>query len=292
MSQEEETPDSAATPLSRRVALATIAAVGAACRRGPKATERLDHVRVRRAEGPLPKRDPASAAWDEATEYEAALVMQNVSPPMLQQPSIPRVKVRALHDRNWVVFRLEWEDRSRNELMGPSIFSDAAAVQLPRDRGSMPGPMMGHPGAPVRLIYWKAAWQTPDMLAALHPNKPPTSYPYEPATTEHRAAMELQYAPARATGNPNVVRRGDTPVMVGEAEMFGSFTAVRDVEADGRGVYETGRWRVVLGAAVGVVNGPLSPGESQVAFALWEGAAKNVGGRKMRSEAWVRLVVV
>ena len=109
---------------------------------------------------------------------------------------------------------------------------------------------------------------------------------------EHRAAMELQYAPARATGNPNVVRRGDTPVMVGEAEMFGSFTAVRDVEADGRGVYETGRWRVVLGAAVGVVNGPLSPGESQVAFALWEGAAKNVGGRKMRSEAWVRLVVV
>ncbi|MFO0608985.1 MAG: ethylbenzene dehydrogenase-related protein [Polyangiales bacterium] len=292
MSQEEETPGAAASsPLSRRVALAALAAVGAACRRGPKPAQRLDHVRVARVDGPLPKRDPLAEAWDEATEYEAALAPQNVTPPMLQRPAVARVKVRALHDLNWVAFRLEWEDRSRDELLGPAIFSDACAVQLPRDPGSTPGPMMGHPGAPVRLIYWKGAWQTPDMLAALHPNKPPTDYPYEAARPEHRRALELQYAPARATGNPNLVRRGDRPVMVGEAEMFGSFTAVRDREADGFGVHQDGRWRVVLGAPVGVVNGALNVGESQVAFAVWEGAAQNVGGRKMRSEAWVRLVV-
>ena len=77
----------------------------------------------------------------------------------------------------------------------------------------------------------------------------------------------------------------------GLVKRFGSFTAVRDREADGFGVHQDGRWRVVLGAPVGVVNGALNVGESQVAFAVWEGAAQNVGGRKMRSEAWVRLVV-
>lgn len=290
MSHDEEQP-LVSVPMPRRMALAAVAAVAAACRRGPKIVQRLDHVRVARVGGGLPKRDPASALWDETSEHEAALVPQNVSPPLLQQPGIARVKVRALHDGDWVAFRLEWTDAARNELMGPSIFSDAAAVQLPRDRASNAGPMMGHPGAPVRLLYWKAAWQTPDMLAALHPNKPPTPYPYEPADAEHRAAMELQYAPARATGNPNLVRPGNAPVMVGEAEMFGTFTAVRDAQADGVGVYAEGRWRVVIATPRGTVNGVLSQGESQVAFAVWEGAAKNAGGRKMRSEAWVRLVV-
>jgi len=31
--------------------------------------------------------------------------------------------------------------------------------------------------------------------------------------------------------------------------------------------------------------------ESKVAFALWEGAAKNIGARKMRSEQWIRMVL-
>lgn len=290
MTPEKETETATGEmSMTRRLAL-TLVAVAAACRPKPTVAQ-LDHVRVKRVQGSVPKQNPEAEAWNEAPEYSGPLAPQNVTPPMLQQPGIARVKVRALHDGDWVAFRLEWEDRAGDTLLGPSRFSDAAAVQLPRDRGASPSPMMGHPGAPVRLLYWKAAWQTPDMLMALHPNKPPTPYPYEAAATEHRAAMELQYAPARAVANPNLNRPNGAPVMLGEAEMFGSFTAVGDAQTDGKGVYREGKWRVVLAMSLRMAPSLATGQESQAAFALWEGSAQNAGARKMRSEQWVRLVM-
>lgn len=276
--------------MSRRLALALVAAA-AACRRTPT-LQRLDHVRIKRVTEGLPKRDPGSSAWDDATEYEASLVPQNVTAPMLQRPGVSRVKVRALHDGEWVAFRLEWSDTSRGDVQGPSRFSDAAAVQLPRDAGAQPSPMMGHPSAPVRILYWKAAWQTEDMLQALHPNRPPTLYPFEVAPPEVREEMARSYAPAVAAHNPNHHEPGDPPVFVGEAEMFGTLTAVANARADGRGVFKDNTWRVALSMPLAMLNDGIHAGrESTVAFAVWEGAGQNAGARKMRSEQWVKLVM-
>ncbi len=152
--------------------------------------------------------------------------------------------------------------------------------------------MMGHPGSAVRILLWKAPWQTADMLSALHPNRPPPFYPFEAAPEEHRARMAAHYAPADNVHNPNVHRPGGVPVVVAEAEMFGSLTGVQVSALDGRGVYAGRTWKVVLASPAENLGSTLRPGrESKVAFAVWEGSAGNVGARKMRSEQWVRLVM-
>jgi DMSO reductase family type II enzyme heme b subunit len=104
--------------------------------------------------------------------------------------------------------------------------------------------------------------------------------------------MGRMYAPAVAAGNPNYHRPGDPPVFLGEAEMFGTLTAVEDAEVDGRGAWAEGKWRVVLAAPIEKLGGAVRVGrESKVAFAVWQGAMKNAGGRKMRAEQWARLVL-
>jgi len=278
--------------VSRRFALGLFSAVAAACGRTPRPLQILDHVLAKRSSGALPKRAPASPLWDETSEYSTPLAQQNVTAPMLQQPGVTRVKARALHDGTWIAFRLEWADTAKNELYGPSTFSDAAAVQVPRESGTPPSPMMGHPGGPVRILYWKAAWQVADQLAALHPNKPPTDYPFLASAPEHRELMEKQYAPASNAGNPNFHKSGDPPLFLGEAEMFGSLTGVPNVELDGRGEYAERTWRVVLAAPLANLGSAVRPGrESSVAFAVWEGGGQNIGSRKMRSEQWARLIL-
>lgn len=277
--------------ISRRSVIAgAVAAAAVACKRTP-AAQALDHVEAQRVAA-LPKGDPTAAAWNDAQEYEGALAPQNITPPMLREPSVSRVKVRALHDGTWVAFRLEWTDSAEDGLLGPSRFSDAAAVQVQRDRGPTPSPMMGHPGAAVRILLWKAAWQTADMVSALHPNRPPPFYPFEAATPEHRERMTAQYAPANNVHNPNFHRPGGGAVILAEAEQFGTLTGIPVNELAGRGVYANRTWRVVLASPMEALGNAVRPGsESNVAFALWEGSSKNVGSRKMRSEQWVRLVM-
>lgn len=258
-----------------------------------RAPERLDHVRAVRTQGTLPRHDPVSPLWNDAPEFEATLAPQNVVAPMLQQPSVTKVRVRALHDGTWIAFRLEWQDPTRDDVLGPSRFSDAVAVQIPRDRGQTPSPMMGHAGAPVRILYWKAAWQQPDMLAALHPNHVPGHYPFEAAQGEARTSLATLYSPAQAVDNSQLRRPNGVPVFAGEAEGFGTLSPARSLEADGRGVHRDGHWYVVVAMPIGDLgNSPLAPGQqTSVAFAVWEGSAQNTGSRKMRSENWVRLTI-
>lgn len=277
--------------ISRRSVIASaVAAAAVACKKTP-AVQAVDHVEVKRVAA-LPKSDPAAAAWGEAIEYEGALAPQNVVPPMLREPSVARVKVRALHDGTWVAFRLEWADAAQDGLMGPSRFCDAAAVQVPRDGGGVPSPMMGHPGAAVRILLWKSAWQTEDMVSALHPNRPPPFYPFEASPEQHRERMTKLYAPANYVDNPNFHRPGGGPVVLAEAEAFGTLTGVRVEALAGRGAYSDRGWKVVLASPMEALGAAVRPGaQTNVAFAVWEGSAKNVGSRKMRSEQWVRMVL-
>jgi hypothetical protein len=270
------------------VALLASCDCGGPAREGPVVVVRID--------GELPTEDPLHKAWKKAPEREVVMVTQNVTAPQLTTPSIDKIRVRALHDGAWVAFRIEWEDATEDAVSGVSRMSDGVAVQLPAARGTTPSPMMGHAGdsGRVSILHWRGAWQDPDPMASNYPNRPPTLYPAEAAAEgPDRDELRRVYSPAVAVRNPTVAGRGGPPAVAAEAEGFGTLSGQGDVEVRARGVYEKGRWHVVLARPIGdAATSVVAPGqEANVAFAVWDGSAGNVGSRKMWSGAWLDLHV-
>ncbi len=269
------------------IALACVAALAAACGSRP------DHVVAARVSGELPRTDPFAAAWEAAPEFEAPLQPQNVIAPHLAQGSVERVRVRALHDGRWIAFRLEWEDSTEDVHVTTTVFSDAAAVQLPRTREERPTVMMGNEGGAVDILFFRAAWQTEDNMGELYPNMPPIHHPPEAAAEgAPREEMERHYRPALAAGNPTVTRPEGASVMAFSAEGYGTLSPPEGgFEVGGRGVYRDGRWAVVIAREIGEASSPVAPGpRSVVAFAVWNGSNGEVGARKNRSD-WIELEV-
>jgi len=82
-------------------------------------------------QGSLPYEDPTSGLWQQAPEFPATLLRQDVTEPMLTEPGVDLVKVRALHNGEWIVFRLEWSDPTQDLIPLAGHSSDAAAIQFP-----------------------------------------------------------------------------------------------------------------------------------------------------------------
>jgi hypothetical protein len=257
-------------------------------------------VRAARRSGALPASDPQSPLWDAAPEHPARLMVQDVTEPRLVKPGVDLVNVRALHDGTSIVFRLEWADATQDLVPEVGRSSDAAAIQFPLQPGAdVPDAAMGQLGKGVHICYWKALWQDDgdraksgkDRVAALYPNATADHYPAQ-AGGAARDEMERRYAPARAAGNPMfTARNGAVQEIV--AEGFGSATAATAQKASGRGLWANGRWRTTI--ARPLVEGPgtatLQPGQkTYVAFAVWDGAERHTGARKMRS-GWIPLVL-
>lgn len=243
----------------------------------------------------LPRTDPRSTAWERAPELVVPLLPQDVTEPRLLKAGTSLLRVRALHDGEGLAFRLEWQDASRDAVVATSRFSDGAAVQVPaRAGGDIPSAFMGEAGKPVRIYFWKAAWQEarPDdqVIKSLYPNAAIDHYPFTAADPKRRAGLEAQYSPARAAGNPVTGVASASPVQEVEAEGFGTVTAVRNGRSTGHGEWKQGSWSVVIALPL-PRGGALQPGvRSYAAFALWDGGARQVGARKMRSN-WVSLVL-
>jgi hypothetical protein len=290
-----------ATAVGRVFVLLLVAAIAgaAACRRGPAIdTTQVTAVAVT---GTLPADDPLSALWDRAPEHPAALVPQDIVEPKLMQPGVARVDVRALHDGAWIAFRLAWDDATENVLAQTGVTSDSAAIQLPLAPGSrVPDPAMGEAGQAVQLLYWKALWQDDaaraatgvDRVGALYPNAAPDHYPFlaNPAAKDE---MARRYAPADAAGNPITRRGGPSAVQELVAEGYGTTTAAPAQQALGRGAWRDGRWLVTIARPFDEGDGLARLGVGQktfVAVAVWDGAARQAGARKMRS-VWIPLVL-
>jgi hypothetical protein len=280
------------------VALTMVAALGA-CRRGPA----IDATQVvaARVSGALPTEDPFAPAWDRAGEHPASLVPQDIVEPKLMGAGVARVDVRARHNGDWLVFRLGWDDATENALAETGVTSDSVAVQLPVQAGPLvPDPAMGEQGKTVHLLYWKALWQDDaaraatgqDRLAALYPNATTDHYPFlaNPAAKDE---MTRRYAPAEAAGNPITRRATTSPVQELVAEGYGTTTATTTQRALGRGAWRDGRWLVTIARPLDEGEGlaRLTPGQKTfLAVAVWDGASRQAGARKMRS-AWIPLVL-
>lgn len=258
-----------------------------------------NEVIAKKVPGDLPRTDPASALWDSAPEHVAKLLLQDQTEPRLVQPSVEVLRIRALTDGQWIAFRIEWDDATRDALAGVRQFTDAVAVQVPFEAGGeVPDGAMGQAGRPVRIHVWKASAQEAlarkvDAVTALYPNASSDHYPYEAAPTERdRAILERLYAPAKAAGNPWSNGRSDAPVQDLVAAGFGSLSPAPEPVSLGSGAHDGGRWHVVIAR-------PLDPDAGQAlrsgtrtyaAFAVWDGSAGNVGARKMRT-GWIPLVI-
>ncbi|MCK8516346.1 ethylbenzene dehydrogenase-related protein [Methylonatrum kenyense] len=237
------------------------------------------------ADGAL--KDPEAAFWDEADPVMVSMQAQMVAKPLHGEPSVTEVSVRAAHNGHWIGLLVEWETPEPRDTIRLDDFGDQMAVQFPLDAGA--SPMMGHDGAAVNIVQWRAALQRdiaegePE-IRDLYPYALVDVYPDEVLSlTDARA-----YTGALGLDNP-VARPFDSPVLDQMAEGWGTLT-VRPMQiADGWGVWKDGRWRVAVSRPMRPIlegDPDLSPGTRRAAFAVWDGNNDEVGGRKSWS-GWV-----
>jgi mono/diheme cytochrome c family protein len=211
----------------------------------------------------------------------------------------PDLLVQAVHDGKAICFRMSWADPYPNQDSARSEdFEDAIAVELFRGK-SEPFLGMGAADAPVDMWFWDADRQSADDIEKVNPNVVVDLYPfsetvvtsaeYDRAGT-HTAAQAPISLPAVAAGNQIVpsenTRAGSSLETAGPGSA--TFRPVKSQLVDAHGQWADGRWTVVMTRALKVdavgAGVSLEPGaKASVAFAIWDGGAKDRDGKKLVS---------
>lgn len=240
---------------------------------------------------------PGDKTWDAAPEYVAKLIPQDLVEPRLAEPSTPEVRVQALTNGLEIAFRLHWLDPDQNDVERPGSFVDACAVQVPVTLlPNPPAPQMGEAGGKVQIVYWRADWQAwvngrGDSIKDIYPNAEVTHYPFQatslPNGSPEQKEMAQRYAPAAAVGNR---RQGPRQSAVESliAEGPGTLAPNPAIAVRGRGERTKDGWVVMMVRPLPEGLAPKT--RTSVAFAVWQGANKEAGARKMRS-GWAPLTV-
>ncbi|MBK6796482.1 MAG: hypothetical protein IPG76_06760 [Acidobacteria bacterium] len=274
------------------MAIALCLAVVSGCRRAVVTTTEV--VAVSSTNVPSKPDDPA---WDEAPEHAAKLLLQDLVEPRQMQASTADVRVRAITNGAEIAFRLEWLDKTKDDLPGPAHFMDGCAVQIPaKIEANLPAPQMGETGKNVEIAFWRADWQAmvdgrPDSIKERYPNASVDHYPFEAQSLEKGSAaqteMATRYSPAAAVGNRRVGPRSN-PVEDLIAEGPGTLSPAASTTSNGRGMKTADGWSVIITRRVPA--GLASGSRTQTAFAIWEGSHNEVGARKMRT-GWIPLLM-
>ncbi|MEW6279895.1 MAG: ethylbenzene dehydrogenase-related protein [Candidatus Eremiobacterota bacterium] len=240
--------------------------------------------------------DPSAPAWASAAESKVPLLAQGIAVPYLKKATIPELRVKALHNGQWVALRMEWDDATRDAEQAGGKFTDAVAVEFPVSADRAVSPFMGQQGKPVEIVHWKAVWQddVDQGYRDVEHAYPNMYYDFYPLAGGKKATdikdRALEYNPARNLKNPvsQVDRKEPCEEMV--AVGWGTLTTQKHHGSRARGVHQDGKWSVVIACPLkskdptDVVFRPTTP----VAFAVWEGSSGNRGGRKHYA-MWVDL---
>jgi DMSO reductase family type II enzyme heme b subunit len=240
-----------------------------------------------RVAGPLASA-PDAAVWNGVPATTLALTQL-----WWRTERIAEVAVQALHDGERIAVRLRWADATRDDLVNSQhAFTDGAALQLSAD----PDPplfAMGASGAPCTIWHWKAAWSRD--IAEGQPTMP-DRFPnmVEDLQAEHSGNRADLYLTGRAAGNPLAQADRRQPAEECSASGFGTLATrpptLQRVEAGAQ--WADGEWTVVLmrEARSGTASdcGFTPGGTVSVAFALFDGAARDRNGQKAIS-IWHRL---
>jgi DMSO reductase family type II enzyme heme b subunit len=249
--------------------------------------------------------DPLDPAWNKVAVVEVALAPQQVAQPTLEQGTVPVLRVQAVRDDNRYVWRLNWDKPQAANIVEVAQFTDAVAMQFPLVDGAPY--TMGGPGLPVRMLYWKAAWQKDvdqgfQGLAGVHPNAHYDLYWFAEGEEKHGTKgstdndLARQFMVAAQAKNPMADYHRQHPIEELTAHGFGSGTHVGDTPSRGRGVWLDGQWYVVIDRPISTSD-PLierfnaAPDKQLIAFAVWDGDHANRGGKKQITN-WVPMRIV
>ena len=251
-------------------------------------------IEVRRVDDNQKLLDPKAPFWQTTPAVAVPLLAQIIVIPRHPNNAVKEIKVRAVHNGHWIAFHLEWKDSTKSDRLVVDKFGDQVAVQMPVkfNKAAHPSPMMGNPGARVDIWQWRAAFQHDldqgdPTIRDLYPYAQVDGYPDQVL----RATDARPYTGALGVDNP-ISHPLRSPVLDQSAEGWGTMTVEpNDQDADGRGVWEKGVWRVVVAHPLATAQGEndihLFPGqESIAAFAVWDGGNREVGSRKAWSN-WV-----
>jgi hypothetical protein len=272
-----------------------IAVVGMLMREG-RANEYIQGLVATRVEEGVLVDDPEATFWEKIPAQAIGLQGQEVARPTNPNPAVTAMLVRAAHNGVLLSFLLEWSDKEKDDRIAVDQFDDQVAVELPVrfDPKNPPSPMMGDADHMVTIMQWRASFQRdidkglpqvkdfyPNAIVDLYLDQllsPPYALPY-------RGALAVDSRMAHA---------GASPILDQMAKGFGSLTVKPNQSASGKGVWSMNKWRVVISRpmkANSEIDPDLSPGaKTIVAFAVWEGAAKEVGPRKAWAN-WISLVL-
>lgn len=247
----------AVTAVVLALLLSAQAAMGAAVTSGSQPVAAVDTAPT----------EPGAVAWENATERSVQLNPQQMALPY-GGGTVGQLAVETAANDSHVAFRLTWEDPTADSnISEPGAYSDAAAIML--RRGEQPPIMMGGGDAPVNIWYWRASWQENDSVGG-----DMYAYPHPDAETK----------PGLAAGNPLSKQRYSDYGQNYYAKGYGSlsYAETQPVQASGRRTDDG--WQVVF-VRERTVDGPhdagLSAGEPvHLAFAVWNGSADEVNGKK------------
>jgi hypothetical protein len=251
----------------------------------------------------LEEAEPFAAVWARAARRAVPVLPQNLTMPALAAPSIHEATLQSLTDGREISWRVSWADAAPDGNVETARFCDAVALQFPLARDA--SFMMGAKDQRVQILHWKAAWQKDvdehfQDVQDLHPNYWADLYWFAEGEAPFRVPGSFRRPEAQAwfvahqAGNPMSDFDRSQPVEELVAEGFGSLTHQERSASVARGEWRDGTWAVVFRRPL-LTDDPLdyqfSPGGSgQVAVAIWEGSAGNVGGRKHYSD-WVEFEV-
>lgn len=210
---------------------------------------------------------PDAPAWAKVPPVTVRLTPQKLILPG-GGGSIKEVQVQSLRTDDEIFIRLRWADATKNSKLDVSNgFVDAVAVQFPLDPSKLPSPFMGAKGAAVNIWRWSAAMQEP------------THFPVAYADYHRPDAVEKTYH--YPGGAEDLL-----------AEGFGTLGPRPKQEVEAQGVWADGYWTVVFERHLTVSGGtPFKDGALvPVAFAVWDGAAKERDGMKSFS-VWQNLLL-
>lgn len=235
--------------------------------------------------------NPSHAVWQNLPESSVTMLPQNIAKPNLKKPVFQTLKVKGAVSGGWLCLRLEWDDTTRDAEVTRGLFTDACAVEFAtKGNAQDTSPFMGNPGKPVHLIHWKAIWQDDKEKGYrdVEHGYPNAYYDYYTLAKGKKAqdisGPALAYNPGRYVKNPISEIERKEPVEEMVAEGFGSSTSQKHLDARAWGTYQNQKWTVVIARPLQTPD----PADAQfksgstvpIAFALWDGATQNRGGRK------------
>ncbi|MFQ6042716.1 MAG: ethylbenzene dehydrogenase-related protein [Candidatus Poribacteria bacterium] len=217
--------------------------------------------------------------WNSITEKEIELMYQVMVLPWGKSLVSP-ITVKAFHNKRDIYFYISWKDDTRDGNAKINKFSDACAIMFPMgDNIQSSTIMMGFMGK-SNIWQWKAS-QDEEYWS----KKPPETgaytdfyYPFE----EKELFVVSKTVPQSAIND-----------LI--SKMPGTITPKETQNVQGRGFWDKSVWHVVfkrsLEPAASEFDAVFKPEEKKlIAFAVWNGATGDRGGRKSISD-WVELEI-